>query len=139
MIDPKTIYPLTHKRVLITTMRGGGGNERKIRAHLWWVYDENRIIFTPLGAGQRVTMRLEWIIAIMPLENEVITEINPASLKDAIDRQAIVTYHRIDGSAARGHGKLLRVDSERLYQSTPSKKGIRVIPLPLILQVEVIA
>ncbi len=135
MIDPKALYPLTRKRVLITTKRGG--NERKIRAHLWWVY-ENRIIFTPLDAGERITKQLKWIIAIIPLENEVITKINPASLTHAIDRKVIVTY-RNDDHASRGWGTLLRVDSERLYQSTPSKEGIRVIPLPLILQVEVIA
>ena len=135
MIEPKTLYPLIRKRVLITTMRGG--KERKIRAHLWWVYG-NRIIFTPLGAGGRVTKQLKCIIAIILLENEIITEINPASLRRAVDRKVIVTYRNGD-HASRGCGTLLRVDSERLYQSTPSKEGIRVIPLPLILQVEVIA
>ena len=135
MIDPKTLYPLTRKRVLITTKRGG--NERKIRALLWWIRD-NKAIFTPLDAGQRSTWPLEWIISIEPLHNEIVTTISPASLTHAIDRKVIVTY-RDDDHASRGWGTLLRVDSERLYQSTPSKEGIRVIPLPLILQVEVIA
>ena len=135
MIDPKTLFPLTRKRVLITTKRGG--KERKIRALLWWIR-ENKVIFTPLDAGPRCTWRLEWIISIEPLHNEIVTTISPASLKHAIGKDIIVTYG--DGvHASRGMGTLRRVDSKRLYQSTPSKEGIRVIPLPLILQVEVIA
>ena len=135
MIDPKTLFPLTRKRVLITTKRGG--NERKIRAHLWW-FRKDKVVFTPLAGGLRCTWPLEWIISIEPLLNEIITETTPANLKYAIGKDIIVTYRNSD-HASRGRGTLLRVDSERLYQSTPSKEGIRVIPLPLILQVVVIA
>ena len=134
MIDPKTLYPLLRKRVLITTKRGGF---QKIKAHLWWIR-ENKAIFTPLDGGIRSTWPLEWIISIEPLLNEIITETTPANLKHAIGRKTIVTYTKGSHSAS-GCGRLQAVDKERLYQLTPSGNSVRVVPLPLISRVEVIA
>ena len=132
MIDPKTLYPLVHKRVLITAKY----DYREIKAQLGFVR-KNTITFTPLDGGMRATWPLERVFSIEPLPADIITTITPATLDRAIGKRIVVTYTK-NNHTTSGHGRLQAVNEDQLYQLTLSGNSIRVIPLSMVLQVVVL-